>query len=329
MKPNFLNILLLFCIVLSCSGQEKIKEWLQPYDPALRAWASKHDNYHVCRQARKYMKPELAACEDFTCIKNLLVKEEDDLSNQVLDEHKMSPENQKRLKAEFADIATYNPLYRNDYYPEPGKQFQDEEKLGKCLVSKTRLFLREYGINPDAVEMKYDEKYFKSNAFFAGGKSPGFRYPAKVIYDVEGINGVKFTDKHIHHIAHELTHVRDFTLSKFHLVNKYLAFDADIYSQYSSVSDLYRAWTRSHETQAELFPLLDFGSTIFDEFVDRQIKSCVEFSFRSNQRDKWNAAGPRAIHPGCAKLVPYIVKIQDLEKKGVQPLIRRLDSNKL
>lgn len=283
--------------------------------------------YRPYDRAKNHMDPALAACEDLTCIKNLVDNSEQQAAKQFLDEHEVTAEQQERFNAEFADLSAYNPLYSNDCLPEPGKQFHDTKVLGQELVDETVNVLKEYSINATAVKIAFDKQHFEKNSISACGGSPGFGYSAHISYDVEGINGRRVNIHHKHLILHEVVHVKELHQLKRHLARSYTPqhkkfVETDLYKNPSSVPLSYLKWTRTQELQAELYPLLDFGSQgVFDDFVDGQVARC---SWKTLSADKWGKSSRLATHPECTELLPYIVKIEELEKRGVKPLRKRL-----
>lgn len=286
-------------------------------------------------QARKHMKPELAACKNKLCVKNLLYKDEEVALDKFFDEYNIPQEKRKKFNAEFADLATYNPLFPNDYYPNPDKQFHDEEGLGKELVNVTKHILKEYGINPYAVRISSDDKFFQKNSK-AGAVVDYFGYPnsASIRYDVKGINGTPFTWKHLKSIMHEVIHLKESHGIKRGLARNLIPWHAKIFCSYNMAADeeksapaSFCALNRTQEMQADLFPLLDFGGIgVFDNFVNHYIKECNDIDIPVN---KWHTSSPFKTHPECTELLPYIVKIKDLEKQGAKSLIRRLDPSDL
>lgn len=265
----------------------------------------------LCDEARQQMKPELKACEDFKCIENVLYEEGERALDKYLDSYAVPHDVRIRKRAQWSDLKAYNPLFYNDYYPRPGKQLHDEKTLGAALVNKTKKFLQQGGVNPDAVKIYADSEYFSqnSNAIAAAGSMTD-KTPSYIKFNLQKSHLIND-----HVIAHEAIHTIELHHLKlcFFRINKNLNNVNELDRLREEISEYaFTDWRREHEKQAELFPVLRFKSKkVFPQLKQRYLHRCITESLAIVPN-----VDPKRTHPTCMELLSYMVRISDIENKA-------------
>lgn len=267
---------------------------------------------------RSCIKPQLACCKTLECVQDLLYQEEQAALEQLLDIYDIPDHTRKQFYAQWSDLKAYNPLFDNDYYPAPYKQFHDEKNLGTELVNRTKLLLKKNGINSDAVAIRIDPAYFKqSKHSIAATICMTKSSPASIKYNLNYINEI---NDHI--ILHEIIHLVEAHSLKRMLVGKIIkSRNALIYYPVHDIA--YKKWIIEQEKQAELFPFIRFGCSFYKE----QLVAFHKPEWLSIDSDLPSAVLNNNLngetHPNYFELVPYITKINYLQRNGAIPLYKR------
>jgi hypothetical protein len=186
-------------------------------------------------------------------------------------------------------------------------QILDSESFKRIIEA-----LEAYEINPDAIDIVYDEQ----NEAYAGIQvGSGKLYIHFTPIDDPKIKKASYFYQQyygLHVPAHEVTHIIEFHAIQQQILLYYLmesGYDITFIKQQQS----WKNWTRMQEKIADLMPLLlskKIGS----------LEALLLLSFDSFLRKKmaitWNQSDPDDTHPdACAELLPYLLRIQELSVK--------------
>ncbi len=279
----------------------------------------------IFHQARQNARSQLARCKNTTCVEQLLYAEEDDVFDALLFENNIKRAERERFKRTWMDekketqkILSDHSINRKDSLGV----YHDEEQLGETLIRLTKEALVQNNINPNMVTIGTDKELFTENTtkhsaligratVFVGEESQKF-HSARILLNTES------TDCDAHLIAHEVTHIKELHGFKGCRLNKTFNIQPDTLDA--------KNWNRSTEKQAELFPLIRSKDKKVTEQLTQQLlkkimPQCISMARSGILNSMWHESYALDTHPGCSELLPYILKIEELNKKNVCPML--------
>jgi hypothetical protein len=246
---------------------------------------------YILEQARLNIPASIATCESHECIENALHQEEHDALDKYLRKCDIPADDRLSLHSTWKHLTKMLPprLFNTE-------QKQDVKSLGIERIQKTREYLKKSDINPDGIEIIMDDKNCKKtgNIAYSYLLYHNNSIPPRIAYH----NG----DVMDHTIAHEVTH-----LAELHGPKKEF-----IYHQTGGKN--MDKWRRTQEMQAELLPLLRFkDKKLIDHVINKHMPQCIQDHEDGILPYKWNDSVNLGF-PDCSKLLPYVAKIQELNK---------------
>lgn len=276
----------------------------------------------IFHQARQNTKSQLARCKNTKCIEQLLYAEEDDAFDALLFENNIKRAERERFKRTWLDEKKETQKILSDHsinIKDSLGVYHDEKQLGETLIRLTKETLVQNDINPDMVTIGTDKELFTENSALIGRadilaweKTQKF-HSARILLNTKSTHEC---DAHL--IAHEVTHIKE-----LHGFKRYKLKQA--FNIKPNTLDAKR-WNRSTEKQAELFPLIRSKDKNVTEQLTQQLlkqimPGCVSMARSGMLNSMWHESYALDTHPGCSELLPYILKIEELNKKNVCPML--------
>lgn len=275
----------------------------------------------ICESARQHMDPALAACGSFACIEALLSSREETFALLTLVESGISVEKSTEIMGAYRGLKDeHKRLIENSQV-----QCYETTRLEKDTFDKTRYYLEKSGINPRKIKITSRRA---SSGDRSLGKATHANKEAPAVIDYPP----KYKDiPSLHTIAHEVTHLDEAHSLKQLLMRKFLrASSADIFAATKVDANYYFVLLqRMHEMQADLLPLMRFkDAQIAQKLLEEKMPECNYLYARVGLKAMWNSSvSLYSIHSGCTEELPYILKINELKKRGATHMYEKNDAD--
>jgi hypothetical protein len=282
--------------------------------------------------ARRNMPPELQACKSLADAEALLRKEEEQCLEAIKEAFNVPDQAWNECRAEIGAQIRY---CRDVYFKTPyAERDHSLSVLNPALFVRITETLKMYGINPDSVNIVYDQKYHNKNPDHpAYSRDPRLE---RVTDETEKFKVRKYaklsfypsiSSSYHQEFApfHEGMHLFEGHGLQTRLIPRVLSShnknNLSIFSHQSL-----KKWDQVQEKISEIVPLIQFKNKRHVQLVYQKCMETCMNNVHNGKKITWNKTiNADATHPDrCAEMLPWILKIQELMPKEPQqprPLI--------
>jgi hypothetical protein len=255
----------------------------------------------VLREARQHIPSHVATCQTLPELRKALDQETDEMLKHIQTQCAMSEDQWlQEYTKRFEQVKTY--VSGEIKKMSPAKQ--DVDVLGNACVRELRKQLTLVGLDPNKVTIEHDKEFlirFPHALAIAG------YHDCRPFIKIDSSNSnFREPDRCILLSMHEAVH-----LGEYHAFQRGIL--REIFALRISTEDSENLLTQMGRQQEKRATLLPHITTLDNSLVNREIITCTIGAIEEgNQGISWGSSAPKATHPSCRVLLPYLIKINEL-----------------